>query len=445
MRMQPRRAIARVLNYSLATASRLNRRLPASLVLIVLAIIAATAVATGKSSAGSLSQLFFGAAGTSTNTHAEGPHTTLSNTSLMATALPQSAGLNNARRGHTATRLGDGRVLIAGGENSSGELSESEIFDPTSGTFSVSGNMTASRADHAATKLNDGRVLITGGRDGSGTLGTTEIFDPATGTYSSGPAMGVARAGHSATLLADGRVLIAGGNNSGSAEIFDPSSSTFSSLSANLNSARSKHSAALLLYGRVLLVGGQSGDGLAGFTAEIFDPAGSSFSTVDSELRVARVLPHLRVLFDGKVQIIGGNNDGSMEIYDPLSETIGAYAHVVPETDPCANLVDYVMSSQTRAALFHNGQSDALRDRSGHTITELYGSNQALVAGGVNSGGSVLSSASTLNSSPASITTDKLDYAPGETVNLSGHGWQPGETVRIMIHEDPHTPQERGL
>src|SRR6185503_20614480 len=98
-----------------------------------------------------------------------------------------------------------------------------------------------------------------------------------------------------------------------------------------------------------------------------------------------------------------------------------------------------------RAALFHNGQSDALLDRSGHTISELPGSNQAFVVGGANSSGTVLDSPSVLASSPASITTDKLDYAPGETVNISGRGFQPGETVRLKIHEDPHTPQERGF
>ena len=153
--------------------------------------------------------------------------------------------------------------------------------------------------------------------------------------------------------------------------------------------------------------------------------------------------PHLRVLFDGKVQIIGGNNDGSMEIYDPLSEGFGAYVHVLPESDPCTGLAGQILGSQTRAALFHNGHTDALFDRSGHTITELGGS--ALVVGGANSSGTVLSSTAVVASSGAAISTDKLDYAPGETAHITGRGFQAGETVRLKIHEDPHTPQERGL
>ena len=28
---------------------------------------------------------------------------------------------------------------------------------------------------------------------------------------------------------------------------------------------------------------------------------------------------------------------------------------------------------------------------------------------------------------------------------ITGRGFQPGEVVRVKIHEDPHTPQERGF
>jgi MBG domain-containing protein/Big-like domain-containing protein/galactose oxidase-like protein/Kelch motif protein len=416
---------------------------PARMALAFMLIaVAATAFASTSSSARSLfakaSLMVGGASGSSANLAA----TNQSFEASAAPTAPDSSTMLTERHGHTATRLADGRVLIAGGANGSGVLNESEIYDPASATFSTAGNLNSARADHSATLLGDGRVLIAGGRDGAGSLNTTEIFNPATGAFTNGPALSVARAGHSATLFADGRILIVGGDASGSAEIFD-SALTASSATGALSGARSMHSAALLQDGRVLIVGGQDASGTALNSGEIFDTPAGSFSPVDDVLVLARVRPHLRVLFDGKVQIIGGNNDGSMEIYDPLYEGFGAYAHVIPESDTCAGLPAQVLASQTRAALFHNGQSDAQFDRTGHTITELNG--QALIVGGVNSAGAVLGSTSVVASSAAAITTDQTDYSPGDTATITGRGFQPGETVRVKIHEDPHTPQERGF
>ena len=42
-----------------------------------------------------------------------------------------------------------------------------------------------------------------------------------------------------------------------------------------------------------------------------------------------------------------------------------------------------------------------------------------------------------MQSSGATLTTDKSDYPPGSVVDIFGANWQPGETVRITIHEDP--------
>jgi len=37
----------------------------------------------------------------------------------------------------------------------------------------------------------------------------------------------------------------------------------------------------------------------------------------------------------------------------------------------------------------------------------------------------------------ATVTTDRQDYHPGETVNISGTGFQPGETVSLQVlHAD---------
>src|SRR5215212_6835209 len=415
-------------------------------VLLGFVAIAATVLASVDSSARSLGQRLVASAaaiiiGAPETRLAPASHSLVSE-SEEAAPQTQSSTMTTARRGHTATRLSDGRVLIAGGENSSGTLNQSELYDPSSSTFSAAASMGAERADHTATLLGDGRVLIAGGRNGAGALATTELFDPTTGVFTNGPSMSVARAGHSATLFGDGRVFIAGGEAGGSTEILDLVAGT-SAGAGNLGVARSMHSAALLQDGRVLIVGGRDVNGNGSDSAEIFDTPASTFWTIGNSFKVSRLRAHLRVLFDGKVQIIGGSDDGSMEVYDPVFERLGAYAHVLPETDTCIALKPGILATQTRAALFHNGQTDALFDRSGHTITELDG--QAVVVGGASSDGTALSSSAVFNSSPASITTDKVDYAPGETAVISGRGFQPGETVRLKIHEDPHTDLERGL
>ncbi len=305
----------------LANTIKLKSRRARTLVLLGLIALSTTALASTASSAGSLRQLIFGG---SPSGGADLSQAIAFLPPMMAAPAPQGpASLVSARRGHTASRLSDGRVLIVGGDNASGGyLGEAEVFDPVAGTFSSVGSMGLGRSDHGAVILADGTVLITGGRSGIGITNTTEIFNPATGTFANGPAMSVARAGHSATLFADGRVFIAGGDANGSAEILDPSAGSFSAVAANMVTARSFHSAALLQDGRVLIVGGRDAEGNELSSGEIFDTSAGAFSVIDSVLKVTRVRAHLRVLFDGKVQIIGGSNDGSMEIYDPHDRAI---------------------------------------------------------------------------------------------------------------------------
>ena len=81
-----------------------------------------------------------------------------------------TAQLNVERRGHSATLLEDGKVLIVGGENLSGMVSQAEIVDPVSQTSSLVAAPITARTDHTATRLSDGRVLVMGGRDQSGSL-----------------------------------------------------------------------------------------------------------------------------------------------------------------------------------------------------------------------------------------------------------------------------------
>ena len=73
-----------------------------------------------------------------------------------------------AGTGHTAIRLVDGRVLVAGGGDRCGSaFNTAALFDPLTNTWSATGSMTATRQFHSAAPLQDGRVLVAGGVRGS--------------------------------------------------------------------------------------------------------------------------------------------------------------------------------------------------------------------------------------------------------------------------------------
>jgi hypothetical protein len=62
------------------------------------------------------------------------------------------------RCSHTATRLPNGTVLLVGG----GSI-VAEIYDPSTGSFVLSGLTEFDRSGHSATLLQNGNVLVVGG------------------------------------------------------------------------------------------------------------------------------------------------------------------------------------------------------------------------------------------------------------------------------------------
>jgi len=247
------------------------------------------------------------------------------------------ANLKVARLGHTATELADGRVPIVGGQNETGTVSDSEIFDPGTKTFSLAPQLRQARTEHTATLLADGRVLVTGGRANDVLLDSTEIFDPLSNSFSYGPKMNHERVGHTATALSDGSLLVAGGDEAASAERFNPESKKFELLEARLSGARSFHSAAVLRSGKVLIAGGLDRDGKEQVTAELFDLETRSFSPTASSMHIERVRPALVVLArrqspghrrrprtnDGDVQ----SGAGIFHRLRPYSELLGPSFH----------------------------------------------------------------------------------------------------------------------
>ena len=139
-----------------------------------------------------------------------------------------TGGLNFPRAGHTATLLADGQVLVAGGEDSSGNLvASAELYNPASGTWTVSGRMLTTRQDHTATLLANGEVLVAGGISGGAATASAELYNPSTGEWTATRSMTMPRAFAAAALLGNGQVLMAGGTNADgtsntTAELYNP-------------------------------------------------------------------------------------------------------------------------------------------------------------------------------------------------------------------------------
>ena len=321
------------------TRQRGSRRLggPASRLLTAAAVVV-LAVLAGTQLAGLIGR----PAGTSPSPSASvapGASATPSSATPSASSSPATVAawtttgkMIEARSGHTATLLPDGRVLVAAG-GGTGLLASAELYDPVSGSWTTTGSLNGVRILHTATLLPDGRVLVAGGADTIGetsvnALASAELYDPSTGTWTTTGNMARARARHTATLLPNGQVLVVGGSSNGSgtdslasAELYSPTSGTWTA-TGNMIEARSGHTATLLPDGRVLVAGGNSSSGPQLASAELYDPATGSWTAtgkmvVDRSGHTATLLP------DGRVLVLGGSSapptpspTATAELYD---------------------------------------------------------------------------------------------------------------------------------
>jgi len=242
-----------------------------------------------------------------------------------------------ARECHTATLLQDGRVLIVGGTRSQDlswvPLSDAEIYDPVTGTFSLTGSLHDARFYHTATLLPDGRVLITGGSGALDSLASAELYDPATGVFTRTGNMSVKRGGPVATLLLDGHVLITGDRET--PELYDPATGSFEPTGPMLE-RRFWHAATLLRDGTVLITGGYNAALIAEIRAEIYDPVKRVFTPAPNP-HFPRVLQTATSLSDGSVAIIGGADspDGMHLKFINSAEIYGAAGSISASPNPC--------------------------------------------------------------------------------------------------------------
>lgn len=137
-----------------------------------------------------------------------------------ATGTWASAGsMAVARWEHAATLLADGSVLVSGGVNDAAgkaTVASAELYDPTANTWSAVGSMAQARNRHSASLLGNGKVLVMGGVElgamgGETVLATAELYDPVAKTWSSAGNLSAPREKQTATVLTNGQVLFSGG------------------------------------------------------------------------------------------------------------------------------------------------------------------------------------------------------------------------------------------
>jgi hypothetical protein len=256
---------------------------------------------------------------------------------IANTFTPAANTMTDAREFHTATLLNDGTVLIAGGlTDTIGDVSETaDIFDPGTQKFTpAAGLMPIGHAGHTASLLttgpNAGKVLLVDGvaSDFGGVFALSEadLYDPASKTFSFDNAGIEARVIHTAVTLNDGRILLSGGMNgnvtfkpgkikgfgstSKSSEIYDPTSDTFTCINGiesnntvcnpSMMNTRAGHTATLITTGpnagKVLIAGGLGGKSTAFGrndhplkTAEIVTISGTTATSVKLSMKAARV------------------------------------------------------------------------------------------------------------------------------------------------------------
>lgn len=180
-----------------------------------------------------------------------------------------AASMSVARTFHTASLLPGGAVLVTGGASAFyGEFgtvtSSAEIYDPAANVWHPANPMSIARYLDAAVVLHDGRVLVAGGwaltSNTDPSRASSEVYNPTTNSWTSAGSMSDGRARFRMTVLPDGRVLAAGGVGPNykvvrSADLWDPTTGQWQA-TGQLGTAVMWPVLATLPDGRVLIAGG---------------------------------------------------------------------------------------------------------------------------------------------------------------------------------------------
>ncbi|MGE3076568.1 MAG: Kelch repeat-containing protein [Dehalococcoidia bacterium] len=240
--------------------------------------------------------------------------------------------LLEARAGAAAVTMKDGRALIIGGWGGGASLETTEIFDPATLTFSPGPPLAHANSTPRALLLNDGSLLVTGDGTAQFLETNTNAFR-AIGDRDDLPEVPALLPDGKVLLTGGidhqlARTLPTPVPNSDrsvpattQAVVLDPSSGEMTEVGP-MREARMLHQAITLPNGRVLLAGGVGDSHFGGgalATAEIFDPTTATFTPTGPMAR-GRVWFTLTLLNDGNVLAVGSGTDPpgvTAEVYHP--------------------------------------------------------------------------------------------------------------------------------
>ncbi|CAF5178654.1 unnamed protein product, partial [Rotaria magnacalcarata] len=102
-------------------------------------------------------------------------------------------------------------------------LNSTELYDPSTGIWTLTGYLNYARVLHTSSLLTNGMVVVVGGRHIAGVdTNTVELYDPSAGIWMDTISMSYNRSLFTASVLTNGNVLAVGGPLAGnSSELFE--------------------------------------------------------------------------------------------------------------------------------------------------------------------------------------------------------------------------------
>jgi hypothetical protein len=222
-----------------------------------------------------------------------------------------------SREGQVIVSLGNGRVLVAGGQDDSFQPQDSvQIFDIRTSRWKTVASLPSPASEQSGVRLGSGRILVTGGVIRGVASRQSWLFEPRRDRWVAVANMRYARAGHASFFLSRDRVLVASGSSAW-AEIYDVRTNRWSV--AGKPGARLSAAVVGLNHDRVLLAGGSTLTGTCLRSVLLFN--GRAWVSIP-QMSERRCSP-LAGAISGQTALVGGgynvNTSRTVQRFDPVT------------------------------------------------------------------------------------------------------------------------------